>query len=130
MGGVGVASGTDVDADLAALLWGEAVEDAVVQGYEVAEEISGWVEFEGQAGFGEVDLNVGGSGFERASDVGFGFAGGNASAANGYASTALGGYMATAGFDGTVRIYDVKAGNLAKAFIPVPLEKETTVSLK
>jgi hypothetical protein len=29
-----------------------------------------------------------------------------------------------------VRIYDVKAGRLAKAFVPVPLEKETAVSMK
>ena len=30
--------------------------------------------------------------------------------------------LAAAGFEGTVRIYDVKTSNILKAFIPVPLE--------
>jgi WD40 repeat protein len=32
--------------------------------------------------------------------------------------------LAAAGFDGTVRIYDLKSGQLAKAFVPVPLENQ------
>ena len=39
-------------------------------------------------------------------------------------------HLAAAGFDGTVRIYDFKSGQLAKAFVPVPLEKTTTLSMK
>jgi mono/diheme cytochrome c family protein len=41
-----------------------------------------------------------------------------------------GSHLAAAGFDGMVRIYDAKAGHLAKAFVPVPLDKETTISMK
>jgi WD40 repeat protein len=37
--------------------------------------------------------------------------------------------LAAAGFDGTVRIYDLKSGQLAKAFVPVPLEN-ATISMK
>ena len=39
-------------------------------------------------------------------------------------------HLAASGFDGVVRIYDVKARQLAKAFVPVPLEKEIAVSMK
>ena len=68
-----IAAGADVDTDLAALVGGEAVEDLVVESDEVAQEVGGGVEFEGEAGFGEVDLNGGCDGVERAADVGFGF---------------------------------------------------------
>lgn len=33
-----------------------------------------------------------------------------------------GGTIATAGFDGTVRLFDAKSGNLAKSFVPVPID--------
>jgi len=35
--------------------------------------------------------------------------------------------VATAGFDGKVRIYEVDSGKLVKEFVPVPLE---TISMK
>ena len=73
VGGVVIAAGADVDADLAALVGGEAVEDLVVEGDEAAQEVGGGIELEGEAGFGEVDLNGGCAGVERAADVGFGF---------------------------------------------------------
>jgi mono/diheme cytochrome c family protein len=38
--------------------------------------------------------------------------------------------MAAAGFDGTVRIYSVRSGQLSKAFVPVPIEKATTLSMR
>ena len=34
--------------------------------------------------------------------------------------------LATAGFDGMVRLYDAGTGELKKAFVPVPLEKPAT----
>ncbi len=39
-------------------------------------------------------------------------------------------HLAASGFDGTVRIYDVKSGQLSKAFVPVPIQKESTVSTR
>lgn len=39
-------------------------------------------------------------------------------------------HLAASGFDGMVRIYDVKEGRLAKAFVPVPLAKDTTISMQ
>ena len=38
--------------------------------------------------------------------------------------------LAAAGFDGTVRIYDVKTWKLANAFVPVPLEANAAISMK
>jgi WD40 repeat protein len=34
--------------------------------------------------------------------------------------------LATAGFDGMVRLYDAGTGELKKAFVPVPLERPGT----
>ena len=36
--------------------------------------------------------------------------------------------IATAGFDGTVRIYELESGKILKKFIPVPLEKQAVLS--
>lgn len=68
-----IAAGADVNADLAALVRSEAVEDLIVECDEVAQEVGGGVEFEREAGFSEVDLNGGCAGVERAANVGFGF---------------------------------------------------------
>jgi WD40 repeat protein len=38
--------------------------------------------------------------------------------------------LAAAGFDGTVRIYDLKSGQVAKAFVPVPIEGSVVSMLK
>jgi WD40 repeat protein len=41
-----------------------------------------------------------------------------------------GGQLAAAGFDGKVRIYDLKSGQLTRDFVPVPIEKREVSMVK
>jgi hypothetical protein len=61
-------------ADTLALLRREAIEHPVVQRDEVIQQASGWVEFEGEASFREIDLHAIGALLEAAADIGCGFA--------------------------------------------------------
>jgi hypothetical protein len=73
MSGIAVAARANMDTDAVTVGYAEAVEDLVVEVDEGAQETAGRIEFEGEAAFGEVDLDGVGTGIEGAADVGSGF---------------------------------------------------------